>query len=338
MSDAAPAPSETNGADYQLLLPDQILSAVESVGLRCDGRLLALNSYENRVYQVGCEDGPPVIAKFYRPGRWSDAAILEEHDFTLELAANELPVLAPLVVGGATLHCVGPYRFALYPRQGGRPPQLDDASHLEQLGRLLAQVHNFGSLREFLHRRRLDCVRTSREASTYLMSAGFIPNDLQPAYASVAADAILSMNEGVTRCGETATLRLHGDAHPGNVLWFDDKPFLVDFDDAMMGPAIADLWMFLSGDRQEMQTGLVSLLEGYCEFRALPARELHLVEPLRTARMMSHSAWLARRWNDPAFPLAFPWFGTQRYWQDHVLALREQLALMQEGALAAPFE
>lgn len=332
---AAPPPGETG---YGELSPEQILAAVEAAGLDCDGRLLALNSYENRVYQVGCEQGPPVIAKFYRPGRWSDAAIGEEHAFTLELLQNELPVLAPLAdADGRTLHRVGGYRFALYPRQGGRAPELDQPGHLNQLGRLLARVHNIGALRPFQHRPVLRPRQQGEQAVRLLLDGGFVPDDLRAAYESVALEAVQAIATAFEGVGRVPWLRLHGDAHAGNVLWLDGLPHLVDFDDALSGPAIQDLWMFLSGERGYMQARLADLLEGYGEFRELDGLELGLIEPLRTLRMVHYSAWLARRWSDPAFPAAFPWFGGQRYWQDQVLALREQLAAMQEPALELPW-
>jgi Ser/Thr protein kinase RdoA (MazF antagonist) len=323
-----------NTADYHALGPSDVLNHVEQTGLICDGRLLALNSYENRVYQVGLEDGSQVIAKFYRPGRWSDAAILEEHQFTQELAEAELPVATPLAFAGRTLLEHAGYRFALYSRVAGRAPELDRPEHLKQFGRLVARIHNIGALRPFEHRPTLSIREFGEEAVNFLTNSNFIPAHLREAYQSLAQDLLTEIRACFSRAGNTQTLRLQGDCHPGNVLWSMDGPWLVDFDDARQGPAIQDLWMFLSGDRDYMQARLEDLLEGYCAFRDFDGRELQLVEALRSLRMLHHAAWLARRWDDPAFPLAFPWFNSNRYWEEHLLSLREQFALMQESPLS----
>lgn len=317
---------------YQELQPDDILDAVDSVGLTSDGRLLALNSYENRVYQVGLEDDTPVVLKFYRPGRWSDAAILEEQDFAFELAAREVPVVAPLRFDGRSLHRHGRFRFAVYPRKGGRVPELDDLRLLRQIGRLIGRLHLCGQGGRFEHRSVISPLRLGEESRHYLLSNGFIPDHIETAYDSLCSD-LLAMIETAWARADARTLRLHGDFHPGNVLVRDEQVHIVDLDDACTGPAIQDLWMFLSGDRAEQEPQLAELLAGYLEFREFDAAELELVEALRTLRMMHYAAWLARRWRDPAFGIAFPWFGTARYWEDHVLTLREQLALLQEGPL-----
>ncbi len=315
---------------YSRLTPDAVLTALESTGLRCDGRQLALNSFENRVYQVGIEDGPPVVAKFYRPERWSDAQILEEHEFVLELAAREIPAVPPLALGGRTLHEHGGFRFAVYPRRGGRAPELEDRATLEWLGRYIGRIHAVGALRPFAARPALDIESFGREPRDWLLAHDFLPPDLLDAWRSVAALAL----EGVARCYERAgaprLLRLHGDCHAGNVLWTDAGPHFVDFDDARSGPALQDLWMLLPGERSAMGTSLKQVLDGYEQFFTFERRELHLVEALRTLRLLHYSAWLARRWQDPAFPAAFPWFNTPRYWQDRILELREQVALMDE--------
>jgi len=314
--------------------PHDMLDAVESVGYRCDGRLLALNSYENRVYQVGIEDQAPLVAKFYRPGRWSDEAILEEHHFSLELAALELPVVAPQAdPESRTLHHHGPFRLALYPRRGGRAPDLERPDHLEQLGRLLARIHNLGAVEPFVHRPTLEVQHFAVDSYRYLLEAGIIPPELELPYRSLAEDLIEQVYACYQRAGEVAHIRLHGDCHPGNILWTDAGPHIVDLDDARMGPAMQDLWMILSGDRPHMTAALADLLEGYTQFRDFDPRELHLVEALRTLRMMHYAAWLARRWNDPAFPRSFTWFNTERYWADHILELREQMAALQEEPL-----
>jgi Ser/Thr protein kinase RdoA (MazF antagonist) len=326
--------SDDPQTSYQALDPDAVLTAVESLGWHTDGRLLALNSYENRVYQVGIEDAGPVVVKFYRPARWSDAAILEEHAFTLDLAEREIPVVAPLVDSqGRTLHQSGPYRFAVYPRQGGRAPELEDLDHLEQLGRFLGRVHALGEVRPFEHRPTLDIEQFGVQSYGYLLDHGWLPAELELSYRTLAEDLLVRVRACYARAGAVRIIRLHGDCHAGNVLWTDAGPHIVDFDDARMGPAVQDLWMFLSGDRQQMTVGVDALLEGYTQFRDFDPRELNLVEALRTLRMMHYAAWLARRWTDPAFPRAFPWFNDPRYWDEHILALREQAALMDEPPL-----
>ncbi len=316
------------------LAPDVVLDAFGSIGLESDGRLLALNSYENRVYQVGMEQGPPLVAKFYRPDRWQDAAILEEHAFVAELAATEIPVVPPIGLhDGTTLHTFGGFRFAVYPKQGGRAPELDRPDVLEWMGRFIGRIHATGALQAFRVRPTLDIQSFGEDSRDYLLTHGFIPEDLDAAYRSVVDQAL----DGVCRCfdraGDVSTLRLHGDCHPGNVLWTDDGPHFVDFDDSRMGPAVQDLWMLLSGGRDEMTRQMADVLAGYECFQDFNPRELHLIEALRTLRLIQYAAWIARRWDDPAFPAAFPWFNTQRYWQDRILELREQIALMDEPPL-----
>ena len=319
---------------YDALTPDLILDSVESSGLRCDGRLLALNSFENRVYQVGVEEAQPVVAKFYRPGRWSDAAIAEEHAFAAELAQAELPVVAPIAdAAGSTLHAFGGFRFALYPRQRGRAPELEAQDTLTWMGRFIARIHAIGALRPFAHRPALTIESFGEEPTRFLLEGGFIPADLTLAYRTLVEQLLAAIRACFARAGTLASIRLHGDCHPGNVLWADDGPHFVDLDDARMGPAVQDLWMLLSGERESMARQVRWLLDGYWEFHDIDPRELQLIEPLRTLRMLHYAGWLARRWDDPAFPAAFPWFNTQRYWQDHILALREQAAAMDEPAL-----
>ncbi len=320
-------------APYATLTPDLILNAIDSTGLRTDGRLLALNSYENRVYQVGIEDEKPLVAKFYRPARWTDEQILEEHAFTAELAAREIPAVAPLATANSTLHAFEGFRFALYPRRGGRAPELDDPDTLEWMGRFIGRIHAVGAITPFVHRPALDVASFGDEPRTYLLDGDWIPHDLYDAYASVIDQAVAGVNHCFDRAGRVGSLRLHGDCHPGNVLWTDDGPHFVDFDDARMGPAVQDLWMLLSGDRAAMTRQLSDVLAGYEDFAELDRRELGLIEALRTLRMIHYSAWLARRWDDPAFPAAFPWFHTTKYWQDQILQLREQVASMQEAPL-----
>jgi Ser/Thr protein kinase RdoA (MazF antagonist) len=320
---------------FAQLGPDDVLNAIEGLGYHCDGHLLPLNSYENRVYQVGIEDREPLVVKFYRPGRWSDAAIIEEHRFIDELVAFELPVVAPLshADGQTLIHAHG-HRFALFPRHGGRAPSLDDSAQLTQLGRFFGRLHNIGAVRCFEHRPTLDIDSFGVRSYQFLLSQGFIPRELETAYLSLAEDLIRQIRACYERAGTVSHIRLHGDCHPGNILWTDVGPHIVDFDDARNGPAIQDLWMFLSGDRDYMTARLSDLLSGYSEFRELDPRELHLVEALRTLRMMHYAAWLARRWTDPAFPRAFPWFNTAKYWDEHLLSLREQAAMLDEVPLA----
>jgi len=308
---------------------------VETTGLVSDGRLLALNSYENRVYQVGLEEGQPVVAKFYRPGRWSDAQIGEEHAFALELQAAEVPLIAPLVIDGRTLFHHAGFRFALFPRQGGHAPELEDRDTLTWLGRFIGRIHAVGRSRAFRERPALTPERFGDESIRTLRDGGWVPMHLETAFDSLAADVMTSVRGAWANAGDFRGIRLHGDCHPGNLLW-RDGPFFVDLDDCQSGPAVQDLWMLLSGDAPEMSRQLGYVLEGYQDFCDFSHRELCLVEALRTLRILHHAAWLARRWEDPAFPAAFPWFDTPRYFEDLVLSLREQLAAMQEAPLSLP--
>jgi Ser/Thr protein kinase RdoA (MazF antagonist) len=323
---------QTGDRPYAGLTPHVVLDALESAGWRGDGRLLALNSYENRVCQASLEDGSAVVAKFYRPGRWSDAQILEEHAFAAELADREIPVVAPIARSGGTLHSHGGFRFAVYPRRGGRPPELEDESVLEWIGRFLGRIHAVGASRPFAHRPALDPDTFGREPREWLLASGMIPEDLREAWSGVSAHALELARESFS---SVKAIRLHGDCHAGNILWTHDGPHFVDLDDARTGPAVQDLWMLLPGDREAAQKSLRAMLRGYERFFDFDPNELNLIEPLRTLRLLHYSAWLARRWDDPAFPAAFPWFGTPRYWQDRILELREQIAAMQEPPLSA---
>ena len=318
---------------YATLTPDCVLNALESLGLLCDGRLLTLNSYENRVYQVGQEDGPPVVAKFYRPARWSNAAILEEHAFVETLAEREIPVVPALRINNASLHEFEGFRFAVFPRRGGRPPELEDPDTLEWLGRFMGRIHAVGAIQPFQERPALDIDSFGIEPRDFLLQHGFIPPELKESWLSIVNLALDGVRRCFDRAGDITTLRLHGDCHAGNVLWTPDGPHFVDFDDARNGPAVQDLWMLLSGERGDMVRQLSDILAGYEDFCEFNSSELYLVEALRTLRLIHYSAWLARRWDDPAFPAAFPWFNTQRYWQDRILELREQVALMDEPPL-----
>lgn len=319
--------------DYTELTPEVVLAAVESCGYETSGRQLALNSYENRVYRCELERGDAVIAKFYRPGRWSNEAIIEEHGFSLALAADEIPVVAPMLVAGETLFEYAGYRFALFPLRGGRWPDLETRDDLNWMGRFIARIHNIGRGGLFEHRHAIDIDRMGVRSSAFLQEAGFIPSHLALAYQTLVDDLLEEISHAFERCGRYDAIRLHGDCHRSNVLWTDDGPHFVDLDDCCNGPAIQDLWMLLSGERAEMTEQMCDLLEGYEEFATLELNELQLIEALRSLRMMHYAAWLAKRWDDPAFPLAFPWFNTDRYWEQHVLELREQLSRLHEPTL-----
>lgn len=320
-------------AAYDALTPELMLDAVESRGYHCDGRILALNSYENRVYQVWLDDGSTLIAKFYRPQRWSDAAIAEEHAFALELAEREIPMVAPLGAPGETLSEHGGFRFALYPRRPGRTPELEDFDTLQWLGRFIARIHAVGALSSFAHRPALDIETFGRAPHRYVIEHDFVPAELRATYESVVEDVLARVARAFERAGPLSSIRLHGDCHSGNILWTEEGPHFVDLDDARMGPAVQDIWMWLAGDRATMQAQLAAVIEGYREFYDFERAQLWLIEPLRTLRLIHYSGWLAQRWDDPAFPQSFPFFNTQRYWQDQILALREQSALLDEPPL-----
>ena len=337
MAAMSPA-TATSNTPYAALTPDCLLDALDSVGLRPDGRLLALNSFENRVYQVGMEEGPPLVVKFYRPGRWSAAAIQEEHDFTLDLAERELPVVAPLrLTSGATLHEHAGFLFAAYPRRGGRMPEFDNPDTLEWMGRFIGRIHAVGALLPYHHRPTLDIASFGEESRDFILAGDWLPADLLPAWQNVVEQALQGVRHCYARAGQVAHLRLHGDCHAGNVLWTEGSqtsgPHFVDFDDSRMGPAVQDMWMLLSGDHASRSRQMCDVLAGYEDFAEFDRRELHLIEALRTLRLLHHSAWIARRWDDPAFPAAFPWFDTPHYWQERILELREQIALMEEEPL-----
>ena len=331
--------------DYADLDPQQVLDALDAVNLRGDGRVLQLNSYENRVFQVFLEDGGTVVAKFYRPGRWSDAQIVEEHAFALELAAAEVAVVAPLVLsqrGDATglrllgepptLACretpSGTHRYTVAQRCAGREPELEDPAALRQLGRFIGRLHAVGRRRPFEHRHHLNAHKDGRRALALLIGGGFVADTQLAAWRDAAEWALAAVEAAFEAAAPLSTLRLHGDCHLGNVLWRDGAPHVVDLDDAMQGPAVQDLWMRVSGDHATMAQQLNTLLDGYEQFSDFDDRERALIEPLRTLRMLRHSAWLAERWGDPTFPLNFPFFGSAAYWSQQAAQLREQLETM----------
>ena len=325
--------NNSSSAAFHALSPDVVLDALESIGLNGDGRLLALNSYENRVYQVGIEDAAPLVVKFYRPSRWSDAAIHEEHQFVHDLHAQEIPVVPPLRMADTTLHHYHQHRFAVFARQGGRAPELDQPGTLAWIGRFLGRIHAVGASQRFIQRPALDPQTFGEHARDWLLKSSLIPAELHESWAVISQQAIDAVHHCYSRAGDIRLIRLHGDCHIGNVLWTDAGPHFVDFDDSRTGPALQDLWMLLSGDRADMVRQLSDLLSGYEDFCEFDQRELYLLEALRTLRLLHYSAWIGTRWEDPAFPAAFPWFGSVRYWQDRILELREQVALMDEAPL-----
>lgn len=327
---------------YDALMPDVVLDALASVGLYGDGRLLALSSYENRVYQVHLEEpfegASVVVAKFYRPGRWSDTQILEEHAFAAELEQAEVPMVGPLAPQGATLHHHAGFAFSVSPRRGGRAPELDDGEVLEWIGRYLARLHTVGAKKPFATRPALDVASFGEEPRDWLLAHDAVPLDVQGDWTRACAKALDQVRAAfdAARQAGVRMLRLHGDCHPGNILWTPDAgPHFVDLDDARTGPAVQDLWMLLSGERSQRQRQLGALLDGYEQLRDFDRGELALVEALRTLRLIHYSAWLARRWDDPAFPIAFPWFGSSDYWQGQVQMLQEQMEAMAEPPMVA---
>jgi Ser/Thr protein kinase RdoA (MazF antagonist) len=326
-----------NIAPYSQLSPELVLDALEAAGHRCDGRVLALNSYENRVYQIGIEDGDPVVAKFYRPERWSDAAIREEHAFSAELAAAEIPVVAPLRRDAAgqpdSLFVHEGFRYAVFPRRGGRWPELGTVTEREWVGRFLGRIHGVGRSARFYDRKQLDITDLGRDARDTVLDGEWMPDYLATKYEDLTDELLDAVEAMAGGWGGARLGRILGDCHRGNILWTDAGPHFVDLDDCLTGPAIQDIWMLLAGNQQEMRTQMTDILQGYEQFLPFDRAELSLIEPLRALRMIHYAAWLARRWDDPAFPRAFPWFAEPRYWEEHYRALQDQLAAVQGPSL-----
>jgi len=317
---------------FDALTPDEIINAVESSGRLSDLRNFPLNSYENRVYQVGIEGEQPVIAKFYRPERWSREQILEEHRFTQELKAGEIPVVAPLCdASGNTLFQHGEFYFALFPRVGGYAPEPGDLDQLYRIGQWLGRLHAISAVKPFEYRPSVNADEFGRQSVEFI-SANFMPRSLLPAYESLCKDLLTIIDERY-QPHDSELIRCHGDCHLGNLLLREETLYFVDFDDCRMAPAVQDMWMLLAGERNEQTAQLTELIAGYEEFNDFDPAQLNWLEPLRTLRLIQYAAWLAKRWSDPAFPMAFPWFNTERYWSSHILQLREQLSALQQPPL-----
>ncbi len=323
----------TDEHPYAALTPDIVLAAVDSTGLDTDARILPLNSYENRVYQVGIEDSEPVVVKFYRPGRWTTEQILEEHEFARELAELDVPVVAPWRdAEGRSLFEYEGFRLAVYRRYGGRAPDLENEDDLLVIGRLLGRLHAVGSQHSFVHRPELTVQTFGVSQVDYVLEHDWVPEDLRPAYEAQVFPLLEAVSQRFAEC-EFARVRLHGDCHPGNLLWRDGAGHFVDLDDARNGPVVQDLWMLATGDRADQTLALSTMLEGYEQFQPFPRRQLSLIEPLRALRSLHYTGWLARRWDDPSFPRFFPHFGDARYWGEHINLLREHRAAMDEPTL-----
>lgn len=324
---------------YEKLTPDVVIDAVESLGYISDARILALNSYENRVYQVGIEGEDPIIIKFYRPERWNINQILEEHEFTNQLYSLEIPVVPPKEFSGLEYKTLGRFRnflFSVYPRQGGRAPELDNLDHLFQLGQFIGRIHSVGASFDFKFRNSISIHDFGEKNVKFLIDNDFIPEDLLPAYKSISKQLLKILSSTGLNSNKFKNISLHGDCHPGNILWRKERPHFLDFDDAITGPAIQDLWMLLSGEKENKQKQFLEILDGYENFYHFNRSELALIEPLRVLRVLYYNGWLAKRWRDPAFPISFPWFNTQKYWSEHILELKELLSSLNEPALDLP--
>ena len=315
---------------FENLGPETILAALESVGFEPNGSLLALNSYENRVYQAQTESLEFYVAKFYRPERWTYEAIEEEHDFSYELLDSDISVVAPMEIDGSTIFDFAGYHFAIFPRQGGHPPNLENKDDLEVLSRSIARIHSIGSKKPFKHREIFSMDRLGTRSREFILGSDFLPPELVEAYASTSHNLLDAIDPSLI---ESQQIRIHGDCHMGNVLWRNDISHFVDFDDCLNGPPIQDLWMLLSGERQDQLNQVNTILDAYNEFYEFNPSTLNIIEPLRTLRMIHHAAWIGKRWEDPAFPLAFPFFNSAKYWSDHILTLKEQESKLMEEPL-----
>ncbi|MCE9686011.1 serine/threonine protein kinase [Shewanella sp. AS16] len=321
------------GFHFQALTPDLILDAIEGLGIYPETGLVALNSYENRVYQFRCDRGRRYVVKFYRPERWSDAQIQEEHDYALALAAQDVPIAIPVILNGKTLHTHEGFRFTLFPSIGGRAFEVDNLDQLEAVGRFIGRIHQYAAQGSFVYREPLTPEILGQASLDWLKRSGHVPVNLQLAFFTVV-EQVLAKATAIWQGQDFPGIRLHGDLHPGNILWTPEGPGFVDLDDARMGPAIQDLWMMLTGDRRQCQLQLEILLEAYGEFCDFDTRQLVLIEPLRALRMVHYNAWISRRWQDPAFPANFPWFAEDKYWEQQILAFKEQLAALDEPPLS----
>ncbi|SQH74132.1 putative kinase [Shewanella benthica] len=322
-----------SGFHYQALTPDLILDAIESLDIFPETGLLALNSYENRVYQFRCDHGVRYVVKFYRPERWSNAQIQEEHDFSQALFDEEIPIATPLIINDRSLHEYKGFRFALFPSIGGRAFEVDNLEQLEETGRFIGRIHQYSKQGQFAHRELVNPQVLGDESLLWLKESGHVPSSLVLPYFTIV-EQVLDKSKEIWSQQNPKHIRLHGDLHPGNILWTPDGPGFVDLDDARTGPAIQDLWMMITGDGSERQLQLETLLEAYQEFCEFDAQELKLIEPLRAMRMLHYNAWLSRRWEDPAFPMNFPWYAEEKYWEQQILSFKEQLAILNEPALS----
>jgi Ser/Thr protein kinase RdoA (MazF antagonist) len=320
-------------ATFHALTPDRVLAAVEASGHATTGLCWALNSYENRVYEVELADGTRVVAKFYRPGRWSGEQIQEEHAFLLELAAAEIPV-PPLrrFADGSTLRRIDGIWYALWERCGGRAPDELDDSLAERLGMLVARVHEVGARRPLLHRPKIDAQRYVFRQLSWLERRRTLPPALAERYVAAATAIAAAYQE---RLADVSLQRVHGDLHLGNVLLRDGVLRLLDFDDMATAPPVQDVWLATPGRDDEGRRRRDRFLEGYERFRSFDARTLRLVEPLRGLRLVRYAGWLARRWDDPAFRRGWPHFGTEAYWRDETETLEQQWRLVAAGSADA---
>jgi len=319
--------------DFNGLSPDLIIDGLESAGFTVDSGLLALNSYENRVYQFHDDNLVKYVTKFYRPQRWQLAQIKEEHDFSFELEEQELPIVAPLRIDGKSLFEHAGYHFAVFPCRGGRIFEVDNLEQLEWMGRFVGRIHAVSSQDVFKHRPAITVDEMLVQARAIIVASNYVPRSLHQAFFTILDHAIELAAKQYQAVGQTSQIRLHGDCHAGNILWRDEGPHFVDLDDCKTGPAIQDLWMMLSGDRQQQLLQLDTLLSGYEEFFTFEHEQLLLIESLRTMRVVNYMAWLCKRWQDPAFPRNFPWFNTEKYWEQQILMLKEQMSALQQPPL-----